>query len=213
MFCHFVTFSVAPIISQVLGVFSLVIWTTGAGVDTFRSPFTATGNGYFASWLAFAASLFFVHLTVPKVDQMFKYVAKKAMAQETDQQIALIIFVSSIIELVAAATICDTTRRCENQLGWAVAVGTISLAICSLYIALWKILQRFRLVFAVILLFLWIPGCGVLTFDTPFVVTGNGYFSAWVAFFYSAYWTVLLSSNFRRTRQAAVPSAPAVPPT
>ena len=49
----------APYLSTLL----LLMWIPGAGVLTFRAPFLTTGNGYFASWAAFLASLVFFQRT------------------------------------------------------------------------------------------------------------------------------------------------------
>lgn len=38
---------------------------------------------------------------------------------------------------------------------------------------------------AIFLVILWIPGAFVTTFDAPFTFVGNGYYSAWAAFFFS----------------------------
>eukprot|EP00298_Acanthocystis_sp_HF-20_P011195 c19277_g2_i4.p1 GENE.c19277_g2_i4~~c19277_g2_i4.p1 ORF type:complete len:127 (+),score=41.87 c19277_g2_i4:96-476(+) len=114
--------------------------------------------------------------------------AKKANAADLDHRIVLVIFAASVIELTAAATLCDRSRKCEDQLGWAVAVGAVSTLVTLIFLVLSKFLNRVRMFIAILLVVVWIPGCGVLTFDRPFVITGNGYFSAWVAFFYSVYW-------------------------
>eukprot|EP00298_Acanthocystis_sp_HF-20_P012972 c20144_g3_i1.p1 GENE.c20144_g3_i1~~c20144_g3_i1.p1 ORF type:complete len:298 (+),score=118.02 c20144_g3_i1:23-895(+) len=189
------------LLKQIFAVFSAVLWTIGACVSTFRSPFTATGNGYFASWVAFAASLYYVHLTVPLFNKILFFLTQKAQSQSTDRKLAMIILLSSSIELVASATVCDQMGSCTHQYGWAVAIGAISIFFSLLFIALHKVVARFSYLFPIILVLLWIPGAGVLTFDAPFVVTGNGYFSAWVSFFYSCYWLIICIPKMKKGPQ------------
>ncbi|CAM9282524.1 unnamed protein product [Ascophyllum nodosum] len=42
---------------KIIAPFFFIWWAIGAGIGTFKGPFTTSGNGYFAAWIAFAASL------------------------------------------------------------------------------------------------------------------------------------------------------------
>jgi hypothetical protein len=174
---------------QFTALFLMVWWCAGAGVLTFRAPFVIPGNGYFASWLAFAASVHLVYKIVPQVAQLMVWVATKAKSNDLDHRICLVITIGSAVALTASATLCDTRNSCDDQYGWAVAVSAFSCLVCFLFFVLSAFLHKFTQYFALVLLIAWIPGCGVLTFDLPFAAAGNGYFSAWVCFFGSAYWT------------------------
>lgn len=186
--------TLSPAVVQLTGIFLLAWWAAGAGVNTFRDPFTFTGNGYFASWLAFGASGYFCYEFVPLVHRLVRNVADKGTATDGDQLTIFVLFLASIIELTAAATLCDKTDDCEDEKGWAVAIGAISVGVSFLFLLLGKVLAPAKIVAALLLAFLWIPGVGVLTFDEPFELTGNGYFAAWTAFFAAMYWAFIETS-------------------
>ncbi|PNW77184.1 hypothetical protein CHLRE_10g425850v5 [Chlamydomonas reinhardtii] len=93
------------------------------------------------------------------------------------------ILAASIVELIAAGVLCE---KCDSYVAWAVAVGAISTfftfvhaIICTFKPSLAAKIAPFLSTFLVLW---WIPGAGIPTFKSPFVVVGNGYFSCWVAF-------------------------------
>lgn len=57
-------FPIAETSGKALAAFLVALWAAGAGVNTSaKGPFSSTGNGYFFSWLAFAAAINFAHQT------------------------------------------------------------------------------------------------------------------------------------------------------
>jgi len=180
------------VVIQILAFMLTGLWIAGAGITTFRNPFVATGNGYFSAWLAFGASAYFLHANVAFVQGAVNKVYSHGATASTDTQALWVMFFASVIELVSAGVLCDASVNCTDEIAWAVAVGAISVFMCIIALALGDKLGPIKLVLALLLLGLWIFGAGVLTFDSPFIFTGNGYFSCWVAFFASVVWAYIV---------------------
>jgi len=192
--------TVNHLVTKILAIFLLVWWAAGMGVCTFRAPFVATGNGYFSCWIAFIASIYFANEVVPELKSVMQKVYNSTTAS-TEIKVLWFLFVASVIELTAAANLCDNTN-CEDEIGWAVAVGAISLLIAILLVFLVTKLGQFKIFVSIPLLGLWCFGVGVLTFDAPFTFTGNGYFSSWAAFFAAVGWCYLtLTERFTWLRR------------
>jgi len=103
------------------------------------------------------------------------------------------ILVASCVELAQAAQNCtDKFNKCEDENGFAVAVGTISLFLCLLYVIFLKfrpqVIRNFTQYLSLFLLIWWGVGVIVLTFKSPFNTTGNGYFACWGAALLSIYY-------------------------
>jgi len=183
--------SVHKFVTQFVAIALLAWWGAGAGVVTFRAPFVATGNGYFSAWLAFGAAGYFAFHQVPIVHWILVKLSKGA--NSLDHQLLWATFAASVIELATAATACDQIGdkacRDNHNLGWGIACGAISTVMTL--IAIFAPLGKFKMYYAIILALLWAFGAGVLTFDDPWVFTGNGYFSSWISFFCTALWTYL----------------------
>jgi len=76
----------APIRKVVSGLL-LVLWTAAAVFLTFDSPFTSTGNGYFACWLGLACAVLWVYrefleMQVQFIDGRFKSFSCRTSLQE-----------------------------------------------------------------------------------------------------------------------------------
>jgi len=187
--------SLSPTLIKILAFLLFAMWVVGAGITTFRSPFSgSTGNGYFSAWTAFGASAYFLHANVAFV----RAGVDKVFAHKTQDMVALwTVFFGSVIELTSAGVACDNlgTANCKKEYGWAVAVGTISLVICIVALLLGNKIGPLKFVLALLLLAVWVFGAGVLTFDNPFTATGNGYFSCWVAFFASVVWAYYVAGE------------------
>eukprot|EP01062_Namystynia_karyoxenos_P014514 TRINITY_DN1521_c0_g2_i1.p1 TRINITY_DN1521_c0_g2~~TRINITY_DN1521_c0_g2_i1.p1 ORF type:complete len:619 (+),score=186.77 TRINITY_DN1521_c0_g2_i1:112-1968(+) len=169
-----------------IALFLAVWWLAGTWCMTFKRPFKLTGNGYFGAWAAvvFAWVLCFAYW--PEVNEPLKKIGSHG------KEIAILTLASLVVG-VQAAMDCDDSNKCEEQLAWAVACGWISFVLCLIIIFLFdKISQFFKWI--VLFLFLWwSAGAGVLTFDKPYIFTGNGYFGSWVAFLMTA---LLLMQQF-----------------
>jgi len=182
---------------QILSLLFFVLWAIGVGMFTFDSPYTITNNGYFATWACFLASanLFF---------QMWTPVSSNSLSQGYVGPL-----VGSIVVLAQSSLDCSRINkvaaslpsavpsslitRCEDtNVLIACIVGSVSSAIC-LYILL-QTHRSFANVglhsraLATFSFLIWIGGAGVLTFDGPYVLTGNAYFAIWGSFICSGLW-------------------------
>lgn len=173
-------------LTQVVAIFMLLWWITSAYVLTFREPFTTTGNGYFAVWLCTIVSIYFAMDTVPALKRVLERSKAKATSISSPTEVVVCMF-ASLVELAAAATLCDKEQKCEKEEAFAVAVGSIGVATCLLVMIVPQ-LGVYSKFISIFLSAVWLAGVLILTFGEPFVATGNGYFSTWLAFLSSAYW-------------------------
>lgn len=118
---------------------------------------------------------------------------------------------SPVTELVAcwlaSATVLVAGSVLRSQasnffIGWAIAVSSVSLLattplLCivgpkSFCASLQERVTPFMGLISLALVSLWVAGTGVLTFKSPFQVSGNGFFAAWVALI--SVWMLMLES-------------------
>jgi hypothetical protein len=108
---------------------------------------------------------------------------------------AFVLFLASLVLLIQTSIDCTPTDNCTKYYAWGLSCAVLSLTF-SLFLflllarrgeaydakgaALYKVLVT--LLFAI-----WIPGAGVLTFKSPYVLTGNAYFACWLGFVASGY--------------------------
>lgn len=157
-------------------------WLFGVGACTFYSPFKQTGNGYFASWIGFLASIKLVIVSQPRLRALTAVGQAKIDEAQAETQWILIVLLGTIIECIDALVECFKKDNCKGEYGWAISVGIISAFLCLVFLVFGKRMSP-QVVkgFSILLLLLWSFGTGVLTFDKPFTTTGNGYFGCWFA--------------------------------
>lgn len=180
-------------ITRWTSVFMLVWWTAGAFTTTFRGPFASPGNGYFVVWLAFIESFYFAYTYSP----MLRTSLDKFIGAENNglgSKYAGMIMAASFVLMCQSATDCDDLGKCENQLAFALAVSVISLFVTVVYVLLpVPVRENWQYVVSFVLGFFWFVAVWVVSFDpanSPYIVTGNGYISTWVAFAASMAWAV-----------------------
>eukprot|EP00457_Paulinella_chromatophora_P005585 gb/GEZN01005602.1/.p1 GENE.gb/GEZN01005602.1/~~gb/GEZN01005602.1/.p1 ORF type:complete len:339 (+),score=56.47 gb/GEZN01005602.1/:60-1076(+) len=186
---------------KVVATVLFVMWTFGAFILTFGGPFTTTSNGYFASWIAFIASMqLFMRLVIGKAKLEFGANVtqlQQAAANETQltiRELLGLILGASVVELFAASSPCS--KYCSGLHGYALAVGIFSVTVTGISILFAKFgspLDKEKTKYvASFLVIWWTLGAFILTFLGPFETTGNGYFASWMAFCASCYFWVLV---------------------
>eukprot|EP00497_Spongosphaera_streptacantha_P005351 TRINITY_DN6314_c0_g2_i1.p1 TRINITY_DN6314_c0_g2~~TRINITY_DN6314_c0_g2_i1.p1 ORF type:complete len:124 (-),score=12.90 TRINITY_DN6314_c0_g2_i1:112-483(-) len=101
--------------------------------------------------------------------------------------------------MIAAAVDADERQGADSESAtdqekWGIACSVVSMGLILIWFLI-EYLKRSRGCtnpirpgwFAAFLVLWWLFGVGVLTFDSPFQFTGNGYFASWGAFGASLY--------------------------
>jgi len=179
--------------------FLTVWWGFGVGVCTFKEPFNATGNGYFALWAGFFGSFYLTTLTVTRFKDLVGRAKERAMAGSQANKCLLLIAVLSATVMVAAAVDANErnlgdSEEATPQESWGLACSIVSFLLVLIWFFIEYLKQNRGWTnpirpgwFAAFLSLWWLFGVAVLTFDAPFTMTGNGYFATWGAFGASLY--------------------------
>lgn len=169
----------------VIAVLLFMWWTMGAGAGTFESPFKSTSNGYFAEWAGFFCSLYYMVLTVPPLKRFFVGEENK-MPDSSEQKYAAMIGTFNVIEVLATLVECGDKNDCDEEYGYAILAGLISLVIAVIYIPCHSRMKSracgpcpLPAIVGYFLVVWWCAAAGTFTFDKPFVATGNGFFASW----------------------------------
>eukprot|EP00013_Stygamoeba_regulata_P018432 CAMPEP_0177667368 /NCGR_PEP_ID=MMETSP0447-20121125/22086_1 /TAXON_ID=0 /ORGANISM="Stygamoeba regulata, Strain BSH-02190019" /LENGTH=274 /DNA_ID=CAMNT_0019173595 /DNA_START=103 /DNA_END=927 /DNA_ORIENTATION=- len=182
--------NVGPPLMHTLVALFLVIWLgLGCLIATFKSPFTVTTNGYFASWTAFLGAIYYLWCA--------SEVAKSGVLKVNDEIKKLgfpgliFMFFLSIVCLTASGIACEE-GDCTSEEAWAVAFSCITLVLSAIIVILLAFTGFMKPIIHIFVAVFFIAfsaaGAGVLTFRGPFKVTSNGYFSAWGIFLCSCWY-------------------------
>jgi hypothetical protein len=158
------------------------LWVVGTAFMTVKDPYTATGNGYFGSWVA----LIFSWLLA--VDHF------PSLKSPLDGLVANGGVIVAMLTLASLVVFCQTVWHVIDHHGFG-HFEVVWILVCSgfsLFVLLLlhvksvseKIKDNFTLL-AIFLFLWWCVGWFVATFDAPYWLTGNGFFGCWVALFYA----------------------------
>eukprot|EP00211_Chloroparvula_japonica_P007379 CAMPEP_0119131764 /NCGR_PEP_ID=MMETSP1310-20130426/10560_1 /TAXON_ID=464262 /ORGANISM="Genus nov. species nov., Strain RCC2339" /LENGTH=341 /DNA_ID=CAMNT_0007122357 /DNA_START=216 /DNA_END=1238 /DNA_ORIENTATION=- len=198
-----------PRISDIVAPFAggglTIWWSFGVGFLTGASgPFANTNNGFFGTWMAFVASLYYLYLSVENI--------KTTLEGRDFVNGMMAVALASVVEFCAAADYqrlvdCDspTTNLTCSSMGWSISVGVISFVIAFTQLAVRsyipRIAERSAPIVGAFLVLWWSFGAGFNTASTgPFTNTcrdelhgagrANGYLSTWAAFFSSLFYCI-----------------------
>jgi len=185
---------------KLLAVFLVLWWGCGAGIGTFKSPFTTTTNGefavyrsrnrpyptwvyyhspplpgYFALWVGFLFSLRALGSVMDSVPNQLPKIGTPARGLFFA---AVVLLVACIPHVEAGSNYAYFGEGLFGLIGAAVTV-----AITAGLILVENIEEKVAKCAALVLGLLWVALAGILTFRAPFVTTGNGYFSAYAGLF------------------------------
>jgi len=152
----------------------LVWWVVGAGCMTLASPFHRLSNGYFAAWVALASAYLFTAKNVESLSR--PWAESGAGGREVGA-----VFLASGVLLAQAISDCASGACGGGGRVWALLCSSASLFVClAVSVCTDRMQAHFKFISAA-LLFWWTLGVATLTFHTPYVRTGNGYFACWCA--------------------------------
>ena len=166
---------------QLLALLLLLWWLLAATILTFEGPFVVTSNGYLSAWAALVlAAMLAAQLLEPVA-------AKLRSATSLSGRPKLLFWLTLCGGCVMLASIEHASGSSEGA--WGVSVGVLTLVIAGAALLAPPVAAKMDAdpkigkALSALLLALWIPGAGVLTFEGPFLATGNGFFGAWGGLF------------------------------
>jgi hypothetical protein len=148
----------------------LLLWNfIGACFITFSSPFTSTGNGYFASWGLVIFSLMSVEISVESMKS-----AVSGMGS------LLGLGASAIVVIIATASELGNDTFWKNETIYALTVACVTVIVIGALVATTEqVAAAAKVLVLALFALLWILLACFVTFRGPFLVTGNGYFGSW----------------------------------
>jgi hypothetical protein len=173
-------------------------WLCTVGAGTFKGPFKTIQNGYIAEWVGFFAISYYLVLTCQPLYGIFIKSLVTAEQSSHEQRYAALMAIWSFIFWLAAVVVCtddENNTDCGDEYGYTIFVGVVSMIVFLAYVPLHSRMKQCGCSkwFGYVAVVYWGAATGVTTFDKPYAppghgsstnaVTGNGFFSAWAAFF------------------------------
>jgi len=179
---------------HLLAFFLSAWWSAGAFLLTFWGPFLSTQNGYFAAWAGLFTSMSVLAATSARVSarltSLHPYETEAFKGHNVRALLALL--VCSTVLIVGCAFVMGEiwggAIGLDAMYGNAIfglVVGILSAVIVLAYLFMQdtdseKFSPTPRRLAAGLLVVMWLGAAALLTFDGPFLETGNGYFACWL---------------------------------
>lgn len=165
---------------QGTSIFLCVWWSFGTGLMTFKRPFngpSSRSNGYFAAWVALAFAWLLCHQSSEGLKAMVGRAASHGPWLAVLSLASLTLLIQALLDTVS------NEGYISGNVVWALVGSSITFLICALVCHLYiKLDDAFKWI-AIGLSVLWLALVTVLTFDGPYVYTGNAYFACWVGLY------------------------------
>ncbi len=166
------------------GIFLVLWWGFGAFFGTFHSPFTTTGNGYFALWAGFLFSLAALGDVMESVKTKLSTTAGQIHGSHISGP-ALGLFFAAVILLIATIRPVDAGSNTNDfaEALFGMIASAVTILICLVLMMTTKLHTKIVQVIGILLGLTWAAVAGIMTFRAPFTTTGNGYFASYFGLF------------------------------
>lgn len=156
-------------VQKICSIFLLIWWLFGTCFITFKAPFSTTSNGWFGAWAGLLSSMKWA-------------VGINSMYAGQSENVKWLINLATCSFVLLLASIPPLTQKWQHYpaAGFSIAGAAISIVCVTYMIVVQSSISRSIMKTTLVMLFiLCIIVAGVVTFHGPFLVTNNGYFSAW----------------------------------
>jgi len=170
---------------QLVIAFVWLWWFIGAIVATFFGSFTTLvfANGFFFTWASFI--IITIMLTTVSDRARSAGEAPSRFFSGKYSGVLYLLFLASTVEMAASINPCSV-MQCTDYVAFSLALGIVSMFITLILLLVGSRINNAGMRgFAIVLTLLWLVGTGIVTFKTPFVTAGNGYFASFAATFFS----------------------------
>jgi hypothetical protein len=178
---------------------------TDSTVADSKAPFTVTSNGYFAAWVGLFAS-------AAALCDAANFSFSDATFSKGGKSANIGLLVSGFTVLLAV-TIADGEKKSgmDDESVFGVVSSCLTVVACFALLCVSNLHPVLPKICAIVLALLWATTAFVLTFRNPFIVTGNGYFACWAAFYFACRLFTELVLNKTPEDDLEVHSAPLAP--